>query len=108
MDEWTAAWMPADVETDFELSITFEDGAEFRLHPHQKGGGAEALLYMEGWTRETQSCGTVFVPRLPGGGRVTISAGWPSRGISPSTFDFDASVLLDARTRVVPVWEDGD
>jgi hypothetical protein len=107
IDEWAAAWTPAAIGTDFDLAVGFEDGVEFRLHPHRTAGGAEPLFFMEGWTRERQSCQTVFVPRLPPGGRVTISAGWPSRGVPPSTFAFDASLLLDARARVVQVWEEG-
>lgn len=41
---------------------------------------------------------------LPQPGAIRVSCEWPLVGISFSTIEIDAPVLVDAATRVLPLW----
>ena len=101
LESWTAAWRPPDADSDFEVRIGYDDGTEFWLHPRRAPRPVRHLVFTRGSTEDRHASQSAFVSPLPPGGRVSVTCGWPSQGLSDARSEFDASPLLDAVGSVI-------
>jgi hypothetical protein len=109
LQTWSSSWYPTGANSDFRLAIGYQDGTKFSIFRESRerhsADAVRPLVYMRGMTRDRLACNTAFVSPLPREGKVAVTSGWPSQGLSRSKSEFDASALLEARHRVIQIWE---